>query len=250
MEAERRPAAIVSAGVHPLERLRHVARTSPLSHRLLVEESAAALAGLGGDPGALLLSCRRLLERQPACGPLWWLCARLLSAGDTVEEAWLCVEELDRDTTAHVLAAHLPQDATVVVLGWLELTAGALAGGNLQVRVVEGEGESPTLSSDLVIVEASAMGPDGWVGPMGSRATLDVASSAGIPVWVVAGVGRVLPTALWSALTARLVASKQPWVAGEEVVPLDLVTAVIRPAGRGLASEPRPADCPEVAELR
>lgn len=262
------------AGVHPLERLRHVARSGPLGHALLVEESAAALASLGDDGAALLLSCRRLVERQPACGPLWWLCARVLSAEDPSEAAWRCVDDLERDPTAQVLAAALPEEAQVVVLGWPELTAGVLAGrGDLRVLVVESRGQGPSLcrrlraldvaasnvdpagtgpavaSSALVVLEASAVGPTGWLGPTGSGAAAAVAASAGVPVWLVAGVGRALPPGLWSAMVARL-ACDEPWNADEEVVNLALATTVVRPSGHGPPGDPEAGDCPDVAELR
>ena len=38
----------------------------------------------------------------------------------------------------------------------------------------------------------------------GSHAAAAVAHHAGVPVWVVAGVGRVLPQRMWEALTQRL----------------------------------------------
>ena len=66
--------------MHPIERLRYVARAGAVDPAVLVQESAAALAGLDDEPGNLILSARRLLSRHPASGPLWALCARLLTA--------------------------------------------------------------------------------------------------------------------------------------------------------------------------
>ena len=45
-----------SEGVHPIERLRYVARASDADASLLVQESATALAGLGDDPGGFIVT--------------------------------------------------------------------------------------------------------------------------------------------------------------------------------------------------
>src|SRR5262245_41181947 len=86
--------------VHPIERLRYVARSSGAPMAVLVRETAGALGGLGFDPAGLVTACRRVLDRHPTAGPLWWLAARVLtSVGDPDEEGWRCAEELDDDTT-------------------------------------------------------------------------------------------------------------------------------------------------------
>jgi hypothetical protein len=77
-----------------------------------------------------------------------------------------------------------------------------------------------------------------------------VARHAGIPTWVVAGVGRVLPGRLWEAMVRRLDDEADPWEAATEVVPLDLADRVVGPAGPQLPSEAvRRADCPIAPEL-
>src|SRR5215207_5670128 len=115
-----------SSAVHPIERLRYVARAGGVDSGELVREAAGALGGLGDDEAGLVLSCKRLVDRQPASGPLWWLCARMLRAGDPRAEAWRCVAEIDADPTARGLADELPDEARVAVLGWPELVAEAL----------------------------------------------------------------------------------------------------------------------------
>ena len=80
--------------MHPIERLRYVARVGGVDQGELVREAAAALSGLSADPGGLIMSCRRLLARHPTAGALWFLCARLLTAGDIRAEAWKATEEL------------------------------------------------------------------------------------------------------------------------------------------------------------
>ena len=62
--------------------------------------------------------------------------------------------------------------------------------------------------------------------------------------WTVAGVGRALPGRLWLALTARL-DTASPWDGEVEVVPLDLVDAVLGPE-EGVVVSP---DCPVAPEL-
>ncbi len=58
--------------------------------------------------------------------------------------------------------------------------------------------------ADLVLLEASAIGPDGFVGVAGSRAAAAVAAHDETPVWLVSGVGRALPRRMWDALVSRL----------------------------------------------
>jgi hypothetical protein len=252
--------------MHPIERLRHVARAEGAGASLLVREAAGALAGFGSDPPGMVTACRRLVGRHPAVGPMWWLAARVLAAGEPVAAAWRSADDLDSDATAHSLAADLPDDATVVVIGWPELCADALRRrADLEVLAVDCAGEGAGLArrlrgagvdaldvpdaglgaavaeSDLVLLEANALGPDACVAAAGSRAAASVARLAGTPVWVVAGVGRALPPALWDALVERLRADQsEPWDRIDELVPLDLVDEVV-----GL----RDPDCAVAPEL-
>ncbi|MEJ7583727.1 MAG: hypothetical protein WKF43_06455 [Acidimicrobiales bacterium] len=66
--------------MHPIERLRFVARASGGDQALLVRETAGALAAFRHDPAGLVTACRRIVSRHPASAPLWWLCARVLTA--------------------------------------------------------------------------------------------------------------------------------------------------------------------------
>ncbi len=79
--------------MHPIERLRYVARSSGAPQAVLVRETAAALGGLGFDPAGLVTACRRVLDRHPTSGPLWWLCSRVLTAVDDADlEGWRCAD--------------------------------------------------------------------------------------------------------------------------------------------------------------
>ncbi len=78
----------------------------------------------------------------------------------------------------------------------------------------------------------------------GSAALAAAAREARRPVWLVAGVGRVLPGPLYDALVRRI--GEDP---GFEVVPLAAVDEVAGPTGTvPVARRPRPS-CPVAAEL-
>src|SRR5919202_901987 len=153
---------------------------------MAAREAASALAAMAHEPAALVTACRRLVQRQPTCGPLWWLGSRVLSAADPAQAAWRAVDELAADL--------VPARGT-----------GAAAAG-----------------ADLVLLEAEVAGRDGAVVPSGSRAAAAVGRHAGVPVWLVAGVGRVLPPLLWSAARA-FVDRQDPWDQAQECVGADLV---------------------------
>lgn len=243
---------------------------------MLVRESAGALAGFAADPAGMVTACRRLVDRHAAVGPVWWLAARVLAAGEQRAEAWRVAEEIDADATPDALARELPDDATVVILGWPEQATEAVRRrGDLEVLVVDCAGEGAGLSkrlrgigvdtldvsdpglgaavaeADLVLLEASALGPTGFIAVAGSHAAAAVARHAGTPVWVVAGVGRILPDRMWTALLDRLADDHtEPWDRVDELVPLDLADLVCGPLG---LDEPAVAlsraDCPIAPEL-
>jgi hypothetical protein len=261
--------------MHPIERLRFVARATDEGPTLLVREAAGALASFADDPAALVTACRRLVDRQPEAAAIWWLAARVLGAADPEEEAWIAAGELDADETASLLRFAIPEEATVLVLGWPEVVGPAvikrgdltvmvgdsMGDGNGFVRRLERAGHEPILveergiaaaaaDADLVLLEAVGLGPTGVIAAIGSRAAAATAHLAGVPVWVAAGVGRVLPSRLWDAYIARLDEDGDPWDRPNEFVPLELVDVVVGPTGHGPATEaPKRADCPVVPEL-
>lgn len=174
--------------MHPIERLRYVARAGWAGPGALGAEAAYALADLAEhEPAAVLPACRRLLERNPSCGPLWWVAARLCTAGDLVAEAARCAEELEDDPTTTLVDAALPDGA----------------------RVVRHGGIAEATAADVVLVDTDAVGPTGMVVDPDDCGLLEAARACESDVWVVAGAGRVLPPRLWDALVARL-ESAQP----------------------------------------
>lgn len=261
--------------MHPIERLRYVARADGAGPTRLTLAAAGALAGLGDDHGALVTGCRQMVDRHPAVGTLWWLCARLLWAEDPYAEACVVADALENDVTPRLLDAELPNDATVVVLGWPELVAPVLhRRADVQVLIVDTMGEGAALAdslaavdveavevpaaglgaavalADLVVLEALAIGPGEMIAVAGSRAAAAVARHAGAAVWAVAGQGRTLPAAMWEALLRRLGDAGDPWEADEERVPLDLVDLVVGPWGRSTPDEALAhTDCPVTPEL-
>src|SRR5438874_13396959 len=261
--------------MHPIERLRMVARAAGEGPALVAQEAAGALVAFGDDPAGLVTACRRLVDRQPTSGPIWWLAARVLCSTDPGTEAWRAVEQLQDDPTSEQLAAALPDGAVVTIVGLGDQTADALVRrGDIEVLLVDNDTVEPFLirrlqrtdtmldavpasgvgaavaASDVVVFEASAMGPSGLVAPAGARAAAAVARHAELPVWAVAGVGRTPPGPLWDALAARLDDDAEPRLAPEEVVPVSLVDAVIGTEGmRPTADAVRRPDCPVAPEL-
>lgn len=263
--------------MHPIERLRFVARATGAPPDDVVQEAAASLATFADDPVSLVTACRRLIDRHPANGPIWWLCARTLLAADPGDEAWRCHSDFHADPTVEELAHALPVDATVVVVGWPERLAAAFARrGDVEVRVIDVDGDGPgfvralerldvgavdvavsglapaAAAGDLVVLDASAIGPrDALVAP-GSWAAAAVARTSEVPVWLVGGRGRSLPAALWPALQARLGgAARAPWERGIDPLPLELVDQVAGPSGLVTVAEAlATVDTPDAAELR
>jgi translation initiation factor 2B subunit (eIF-2B alpha/beta/delta family) len=114
----------------------------------------------------------------------------------------------------------------------------------------QGIGAAAT-AADVVVLEASAIGPDAALAVAGSRAAAAVARHAEVPVWLVGGVGRLLPRRLWEVVESRAVTTTDdPWDADDEVVPLDLVDRLVGPHGpEPVADGIRRTDCPIAPEL-
>jgi hypothetical protein len=263
--------------MHPIEHLRYVARATGADPAVVAHEAAAALADMARlEPAGLVPACRRLIERHLVAGPIWWLSARILGAEDPVQAARGAMAELAGDETDRHLAAVLPDGATVMVVGWPDISGAALRRrGDAEVLVVDSGGEGAPLVrrldsagneatlvpdsgigpaaavSDLVLIEALAAGPPGVMAAPGSLAAAAVAAHSLIPVWAVAGVGRVLPLRLWEAIATRLDQSgHEPWDRPAELVGADLISRLIGPDGEvdtdgGLAA----ATCPAAPEL-
>jgi hypothetical protein len=233
--------------MHPIERLRWVARGGD-ADPLAVVEAAEALAAFADDPAGLVTACRRLLERCPGFGPLWWMASRVLCALDPDLEAYQAAGELERDPTPARLAGELPAEADrVVVLGSGATARGLLrwldsAGAEVEVAAA-GRRPARLKGASLALLEAQAAAPAGVAVAPGTGALARAAREAGVPLWLVAGVGRVLPPRLHEALVAR---------AGDavEVLPASLFDRVAGPEGLvDTDAALRRADCPVAPEL-
>lgn len=262
--------------MHPIERLRWVARAPEGDVSMMAAEAAEALACFAHDPAGLVIASRRLIERRPAAGPLWWLASRVLCAVDPAFEAMDAAADLERDRTAVALAGDLP-GGRVAIVGWPDQSSAALrmrsrmgagVGGDDAVVVVqsgddgwgctdwlqshgvdarlvsEGEVAAAGRRCVLALLEASAVGPDSFVAAAGSAALAAAAQEAHRPVWLVVGVGRALPGPLYEALLRR-VGDGPGW----EVVPLDAVDDVIGPGGPVPRTALARSACPVAAEL-
>lgn len=152
-----------------MEYLRHVAGAQGARASDLVHESAWALGVMASDPQALVLVVRRLVEKHPTCGPLWWLGAHVLTAADPV----LRLRELTADYSDDPTESHVD-----------ELLARTPDAG----PVVEAAGCGVDGDGCEVLVDAH------WV----DVGTLDLSRAV-----LVVGRGTVLPNNLWAAMKSR-----------------------------------------------
>ncbi|HXY92729.1 MAG TPA: hypothetical protein VEP49_09655 [Acidimicrobiia bacterium] len=238
--------------MQPFERLRRIAR-HPGDDRTLVAESADCLAEFDADPAGLVVTCRRLLHHHPDCAPLWWLCARVLAAPDPSDAAWEAERLVRDDRTPARLAALLPfpHDRPIAVLGWPELAGEALESRpDLEVLAVRrphaddhwrrrlsrsdaaarpvDSVEASVLEPSHVLVEIEAGSPSRALVLDGTAALLEQITKPTTLVWLVAGVGRVLPARLFDAMAGRL---DPPEDHGLELVDVQVADRIAGPAG-------------------
>ena len=235
-EGAKGPPRAGSVGiVHPIERLRHVARAGDVDPVLLAQEAAEALGSLTYEAQALVPACRRLIEAHPSCGPLWWVAARVITADEPFDAAYLAIEALADDPTAEELAASFPAGASVVIPAKAELARALNLRPDLSVAVVgmpyrlnevlrrlsrvadvvgidardfdvdgaEMMGEGP----HLLVLEALAAGPSGFLVDRDQATLASAALMAEVPCWVATGVGRILPAELFAEILDRTVSA-------------------------------------------
>jgi hypothetical protein len=213
--------------VQPFERLRYIARHAG-DDRTLVAEAADCLAAFDDDPAGLVVACRRLVDHHTDSPLLWWLCARVLAAPDPSDAAWEAEGLVRDDHTPGRLAGLLPfpHDPPIAVIGWPELAGEALESRpDLDVLAVRGPnddgwrrrlGRSDAHARPVDVVEATAFepshvllevvgaSPSEVLVPLGTGVLLDALVRPVTIVWLVAGVGRVLPARLYEAMRRRL----------------------------------------------
>lgn len=249
--------------MHPIEHLRYLARAGYADAPELVSETASALRHLGANPANLLLTCRRIVEKHPTCGPLWWLCAELLTALEPRDTLRRCVDAVREDSTPARLSGHLatrfPDGGTVVVNGWSwEIAVALVQSFGFEVCVVDGDNGADHMvrvlernevithlvdpqraaaavgESCAVVVSTAFAAPDGLWSPIGSAQLASTAYCAGIDVIATTPVGTRLPKVFTDAMV-RLVDDDtrgEPWHRDIEMIPLGLVTTVV--GGKGV----------------
>lgn len=246
--------------MHPIEHLRYVARAQGAGPAALAAETAHALGSMHFDPSGLVVACRRIVERHPFTGPLWWLCSSVLTSSEPFEAVWELSDRVGCDETPSRLAFELPDDADIVTIGAPDLVAEALARrGDVRVLALDvghtatgfvrrlerhdvdyepvdaGAAGAVVRGADLVLVEALATDGARVVAPLGSSTVAAAAAAWGIEVWLVAGVGRRLPPQIVDVMEQRLAEFREyndVWDLDVEVLPSRLITHVVGPRGR------------------
>ena len=215
--------------MHPIERLRYVARATHVPADVLARETAMALADFVGDDAGLLIACRRILDRQPASGALVWLAAHVLGAPNQRKALWDAVELLEEDSTQPALAYSLPDDAVVAAVGWADaLSTLARKRGDLGFVIIDTDGNAEyhidrfiddgqnivTVDAEAtrpgrcserahLLVSFDALGPEHGLAPIGSFPAAAVARHLGVPVWGIASIGVALNDRMYGGLTRR-----------------------------------------------
>jgi hypothetical protein len=259
--------------MHPIERLRWIARARDEAPATLAVEAAWTISELALDePAALVTACRRLVESHATAGPLWWVAATVLSASDPERAAREAADGLLSDPTADLLAEALSdrfgEEATFVVatpaetvlesFSQLPYALARVVGPPSRRRSEVGSFESVVRSASgwdfeeapealggasLVLVEAFAAGPGGVLAAPGTLGLAEAAREASLPLWAVVAAGRLLDGRLLAEMTRRA------GDAAELVLP-QMVESVIGPSGleapaEGLARQA----CPPAPEL-
>ncbi len=264
--------------MHPIEHLRYVARAQGADPAALVEETAHALGSLRFDPSGIVVACRRIVERHPFTGPLWWLCAHVTTSAEPFESVWELADEMRSDPTGAELAGALGDGVSVATIGSPEVIGeGLIRRGDVRVLAFDaghtaaeftrrlerfdvdyepvdaGAAGIVCRTVDAVLVEALAVDAERAIVPLGSTTLAAAASAWDTPVWIVAGLGRRLPSTMIDAMVERVEESsvdRDPWELDVEVLPTRLVTDVVGPTGRMPSGPPAyAAECPMAPEL-
>lgn len=196
--------------MHPIEHLRYVARAGLVDPGLLAREAASALLPCTAEPAELVVACRRLLDRHPAAGPLWWVASTALTATDPRQALVGAIRRLDDDPTDTYVAEMRRAGPACLVPAW-------------------------------------ALGASGALVTHDGLDQIEVAAAAGRSSWLVAGVGVTVPDRVYARAAHRALEPLLPDVA--EVRP-EQVTGVITEEGPlDFDDAARTSRCPIAPEL-
>jgi hypothetical protein len=264
--------------VTPAERLRAVTRRNVDDDRLAAE-AADALAAFASEPASLVVACRRVLAHHRQHGALWWVCARILAAADPAAAARDAARLLERDRTADRLSASLPLvegDELIAVVGFpAAFDEAVMERMDVPVIAIRVEGADPTYGLRhrgtargvrvvepwdpvlekvaVLVVPAAAIGPDQALVAAGAHDAIDGVRAAKSELWLLGGVGRVLPRRLFDAVTQAVADADISELEDAALVETLDLTRVDRIAGPRGIERPVDAtgrvDCPVVPEL-
>ena len=196
----------------------------------------------------------------------------MLAAPEPSEAAWDAEAMVRDDRTPGRLAALLPfpHDYPIVALGWPEITGVALASRpDLEVLVVRSNHdddrwrtrlarsdasarpvdvmEAAALEPSHVLVEVTAASPTEVLVNEGTVSLLAELAKPARQVWLVAGVGRVLPDRLFQAMLRSLGAPEDH---GLELLDVQVADRIAGPTGLERPENlRRRVDCPVAPEL-
>ena len=261
--------------MHPIEHLRYVARAGGGDPGDLAREVAFALGSMRADPANLVVASRRMIERHPDAGPMWWLCAHLLVSDDPSTLAWELADLLMDDPVVDRLAAALPADGTVVTVGNPSTIADALIerddlrvwcadsefrAGDLVRRLDRAEVAAEPIThdqlpaaaadADLVLIEAAAACDRRVLTTLGSQVLAATATSSSTPVWLVTPTGTRIPHQYVAEVARRAIPDDDGWGASVDDLPTDLIDAVVNADGRSTeVAVALRSECPFAPEL-
>ena len=206
------------------------------------------------------MACRRIVERHPFVGPLWWLTAGICSSVEPFDAVWELAGESRSDRTATHLAHELPDDARVVTIGAPAIVAaGLVRRGDIEVLAFDahhdasrfvrhleradvdvdpieaGVAGAVVVTADVVLVEAMALDASRVVVPIGSSTIAGLAGASDIECWLVAGIGTRLPAGFVDAMVAahtNMCEESDPWDLEVEILATSTFTSVVGPRGR------------------
>ncbi len=222
--------------MHPIERLRWIARDRDEAPTALAVEAAWAISELAlEEPPAVVTACRRLVESHVTFGPLWWVAATLLvclssrRGGATSGRRALlgsdgraprgraepnacrangplvvaCPAETVLEACSHRESASrrvwsLRREHLRAEVRRFGAVASKASGWDVRRRR-----ERRSRGAAVVLVEALAAGSRGVLVTAAAASLAWAAKDASVPVWGVAGVGSVLHDQLFGEVVRR-----------------------------------------------